>query len=192
MSLVEVIVAVTIVAILAAIVSSALHFGKDRAYQTSDIERLRQIGQAAEIYAQAEGSRPLSCGELVRTGGLDPVLCSGTADRTRYGSSWECVSTQVLPPRVPGFRRSFVGLADLVAGDPFQDPRFARIRTGGGQGWLVDLQPSESRWPHPCVLSGKYHRLLDDGAVVTRQHQVLDPSPDARALYDTALWFYDP
>lgn len=177
---------------LAGIVTVSLHVSKDRAIQASDIERLRQIGQAAEIYAQAEGSRPLSCGELVRTGGLDPILCSGTADRTRYGSSWRCVSTQVLPARVPEFRRTFVGLADLVAGDPFKDPRFAPIHTGGGQGWLVDLQRSESRWPHPCMLSGKYNRLLDDGAVVTRQHQDLDPGPDARARYETALWFFDP
>jgi hypothetical protein len=147
---------------------------KRGALTTDDVEKLRQLGQAAGLYEQYTGEHPMSTLDLVESNLVPVELCSSRNDSRPRGIANEMVSAMTnngrylrgFVPRQPSYKSTFLGPTEHGFDRKFF---FDRLAQGEGGGWLVDYSTSTpNQWPYPMEWSGKYRRLLMDGAVVVR------------------------
>ncbi|MCW5938750.1 MAG: hypothetical protein KF884_05615 [Fimbriimonadaceae bacterium] len=173
--------ALALVVVLMPLLSSALLQGK----RSDDLQRMRQLGVAAAVYASEAGVAVKSCAELVEARRVREELCSSVADPTREGYAnifrRQAYDRLREPRRSPkDYRLSFVGIADVVGmhwllskGSP------------GTSGWLIDVAGTDqgrfqSPEPRLALRQGPYRRLLDDSAVVVRRFQVVTTRTTSR------------
>jgi prepilin-type N-terminal cleavage/methylation domain-containing protein len=168
-SLVEVVIAVAVVAILVAILTPAVGLGRDSANVADSTARLRQLGLAASQYAEDNGRFPGGCLEAARVGGLRPEYCALPHDRTSLGLGQECAQHMVYPPPpIADHRYTYYGYTDAW----LTWNRFMELnREGTNLGWLVDMTPGKRKGRGVCIHEGPYLRLLFDGAVVRRHNR---------------------
>jgi hypothetical protein len=168
-----------VIVVLAGIVLPLLTQSKWSARGSDDVSRLRQIGQAAELYSAQWERAVRSTFELVESNALDRTLLSGKQDRTDIGWSnvamkfvldtlGESRADKALYPRP--YRMSYVGVRDVMV----DSERLQRAEPGT-VGWLVDFGPTapalsqEDQAQHIMRRKGSYRRLLNDTAVVVRK-----------------------
>lgn len=181
-TLIEVVVAVAIVAALVAILAPLLGQAKSRAADADSLARLRQLGAAAIQYEADSGRFPARCMDAARAGGLPTQLCLMERDTEVLGMGQVCSQQQNWkPPPLAPHRYTFVGYADLGwTWDQFQQ----LTMPGSNIGWLADPSPGKLLQAL-CVFQGRYHRLLLDGAVVSRQFRL------GRASANEQVYQYD-
>ncbi len=168
-SLVEVLVAITIVAIVAALLTTVLIAGKERSKVAVDLSNLRQLGLAGSMYASdRDDAYPLSVRPLVR---LDPSLeriCASPSDTAEIGLMRTFINELTLASKMipdDGTRCTYIGPADgLWTWESYR----RKIADGRNPGWLVNLARSKPHRGRVVASLGVYQRLLLDGSVQTR------------------------
>ncbi|MGE0000475.1 MAG: type II secretion system protein [Fimbriimonadaceae bacterium] len=181
-TLVEILFAV---AILAPLVGQA----KSRAADADAIARLRQLGAAAVQYEADTGRFPARCMEAARAGGLPTRLCLMERDTVGLGMGQHCSQKMNWkPPPLAPHRYTFVGYADLGwTWDQVQQ----WTKPGTNIGWVADPSPGKMLQGR-CDFRGRYHRLLLDGAVVSRQLRLGRLSANEQVYqYDQLLADFD-
>lgn len=182
-TLIELLVCMAIVSVLAGILAGVLGAAKHRGQVAADIETLRQLGLAANLYREDEGADwPTGCQELVYAGRVPRELCSGRADPTDRGIANLLIPAQISHRSAP-FRSSFVGseVTNAVSWSRFERSFFPKGVSHVG--WLADC--SSMRWP-VGIESGmpgrgsRYRRLTLEGSVIPR---TLIYGFESRAVY---------
>jgi type II secretory pathway pseudopilin PulG len=166
--------ALALAAVLMPMLSNLMLQGK----RSDDLQRMRQLGVAAAVYANEAGATVRSCAELVEARRVEKQLCSSVADPTGEGYAnvfrKQAYDRLREPRRAPKeYRLSFVGIADVV-GMHWLLPQ----GSPGTTGWLIDVAGSDqgrfhSAEPRLALRQGPYRRLLDDSAVVVRRFPVV-------------------
>jgi prepilin-type N-terminal cleavage/methylation domain-containing protein len=194
-TLMEVLTVVCIVAVLAAILLPVLLSSKRRGSSADSISKLRQIGQAANLYEQAVGQYATRTWQLVAEGTIPASLCEAHNDASPRGMENEFIQAMaeryvklgVQPaPRETDFKSSFIGAGAFGRGSETVTRRAALL----GAGWLLDFTDTpRGTMPYPQLWEGTYRRLLFDGAVVTRI--LADSDCGGSPCRDTAMIFQD-
>jgi prepilin-type N-terminal cleavage/methylation domain-containing protein len=196
-TLLEVLVVVAIIATLTALVFPLISSSRERSYAVDNISKLRQLGQAANLYEQAQGDYPLRAIHLVDAGLVPKELCASALDSRELGMANVYIREQAtnpvagkLAPEAP-FKVSFVGIGEL---HPNWEYFNKDIKDKPGAGWLIDAtSTAEGLVKSFAFREGKYRRLLLDGSVVTKvMHDVNcagSPCRASRALFvDLEPW----
>lgn len=166
-TLIEVLVAIAIIAILSAIVLSGFQAAKASSKGTVSINQMRQLAAAGALYSQDYGQFPDSTHRLVDSKLIKPDICSAPSDPTERGIA----NNMKLPTLYEGakteYRNTYAGWLQLVV-SPIQVEEL--LEPNGDGGWLVDLSPTQNplRTNLPFAWVGQYRRLQLDGAVVMR------------------------
>lgn len=170
LSLVELLVVIGIIALLMAIALASMAGGKGAAKSTVGISQMRQLGQAAAIYAEDRGGWPISARFLVDCGAVPKELLDNPNDSTDVGLG----NTALLAgyenggrPNPAPYKNSYGGYLEWEISRIVQ----SKIEEQPG-GWLVDLSSSKrTGFPESLLFSeGSYRRLRYDTSVVVRQH----------------------
>lgn len=196
-TLFELLVVVAILGILAGLLLPTISAGRKRAMDADDLHRLRQVAIAASLYAEASGKNPDTVTVLVRAGLIPAEVCSSRSDRTMRGLSNDLIERSSSlrtkdPTLIPSYRNSFPGLREF---DVISWVRMRWIDTNSAGGWLTSFGISERNdWYEPFLWHGPYHRLLFDGAVVTRRHHSVPcrMADHIEPCFPTGILFFDP
>lgn len=177
-TLIEVLVSITVILVLAGILTAVLVQARHRAYESMGMQNMRQLGLAASLYRDQAGDHPLGTAVLVDTGLVPPEICSSPADHFPAGFANRLIEdisvhdSTFMALRVD-YRSTYVGPREYRYGSSLFSEFVAEQPAAG---WLVDLTRSEPR-SETSLLSryeGSYRRLLLDGSVVNRRHKALD------------------
>ncbi len=168
LSLVELLVAIVIILILVALVSSVIISVKERGKVSVDVSNLRQIGLAAAIYASDyDDIHPLSVRTLITEGRITEKICVSPSDTTEKGLMWHFIQNlsearKHIQEPIP--RSSYIGPGDgLWTWNSFLNKVYDKENAG----WLVNwVRANVSE----TVVSptGPYQRLLMDTSVKFR------------------------
>lgn len=196
MSLLEVVIVVTIVAVLVGVLGPALMNAKRSGYVASDISNLRQIAAAALSYSEETGVHPRGVQPLVARGLLPKGLTLSGLDGSRRGIANEIVAaiardSPMYTRMVTPYRRSYVSLYDMFF-------PIAAVEGPNGEaasaGWLVSMSegaPMQSLGkPEWKIWTGRYRRLRFDGSVSVRMHRWA-PNEKGGRYYSALMWFSD-
>lgn len=170
-TLVELLVVMAVIIIIAAIILAAFSQSKSSAKDVKSLSNLRQLGQAAAIYADANGVWPESARVLVEAKMVPKELLISDNDHSEKGlGNLAIVGTYngVAPP-LTNYKLSYGGFLEWEISPIMQ----SRIRESQNGGWLVDLSRSKfSSDPRGLLFAeGSYRRLLFDTAVVARRNK---------------------
>lgn len=169
-TLVELLVVVAIIAILVSLVFPVLLRAKASGKKTSDIARMRQLGQASALYANDSSVAfgATGCPVLVELGLVQAVMCGADSDIFPKGTANFIDSklpADVYGSLVTAYKNSFVGLREMSL--DHESPE--RLPYSDNSGWLVMLQELDQTTPWQPALNSTYHRLQYDGAVTNRR-----------------------
>ena len=168
-TMVEVLVVVSIVLILISLAWVGYRASKVRAQVAVDISNLRQLGQAAAIYAsQHNDVQPLSVRQLVADRLVGEGIVTSPLDPTTEGIATRFVSTLALPPDQLATLKHTVRTTYLGPGDGgwTQESYRMRMENRSQVGWLVNLALCDpGRIGNYRGTVGPYRRLLNDGSV---------------------------
>lgn len=177
-SLLEVLAVFFIIAVLAGLILPLISTSRTRARGANDLNNLRQLGLAANLYHEQEGYWPRGTDNLVHAGLIPVTVCSFMNDPSRSGIANGIREKEDELPWAPidkgpvSYRNSPAGFRDFAI-NPVDALKWVEASTDGG--WLVDFStvhfPSERvRLQDPeCVYcTGSYRRLGFDGAVIER------------------------
>lgn len=189
LSLVELLVVVGIIALLAAIVLASMAESKRAAKSAVGISQLRQLGQAAAIYAEDRGGWPTSAKYLVESGAVPKELLDNPNDSTDVGLGNKALLAGYENggrPNPTPYKNSYGGFLEWEISRIVQ----SKIEEQQG-GWLVDLSSSKrTGFPESLLFSeGSYRRLRFDTAVVVRQH--ISIAQDGGTMRMPAMLFLD-
>jgi prepilin-type N-terminal cleavage/methylation domain-containing protein len=172
LTLVEVVIVIAIVAVLVAIVLPVLSSSRRNAQQTSDLQKLRQLGVAANLYREETGVWPRSAIDVIEAQQLPPELCSFSGDRTQTGMANELAAAMARGNRdseganQSTYHNSPLGLKEFYV--PDRDvSRF--VVNGQAGGWLIDATRAKQVPPDALSSIGTYTRLCFDSSIVKRQ-----------------------
>lgn len=195
-TLIEVLAAIAIIAILMAIVSPMILSAKAASLRTVDLSNLRQLGQAYAIYSERSGAPPLGTAPLIDTGLIPKDLVSSPTDKTDVGHANRIVKeySADLPQyakKIRPYRSSYVGFWEYG----WQLSRFEKyIVDAPGGGWLVSLMDSKSTMKDNSFagsLKGRYLRLRLDGSVGSYEHRnVVDNDGMHETVYGHPIFRY--
>jgi prepilin-type N-terminal cleavage/methylation domain-containing protein len=167
-TLVEILVAITIILILIGIALPVLISARHRAKVANDLSQMKQIALAGVLYQEQNGALPQSCATLVDAGMIPVALCSAMADPSPEGQANEfltaatALSTDYARLKTP-YRNSFLGLRELFWTPEMLEKKFEGANS---KGWLVNLNQTapvtDVSW------KGTYYRILDDGGLLKR------------------------
>lgn len=168
-TLVEVLVAVAIIIMLAGLVLSAIVAGKEGAKVSVDVSNLRQLGQAAALYASENDEEPpLSVRPLIASGTVTSEITQSPSDSTQEGMLARFIRDVTLASkeiRGPIPRATYIGPSDAL----WDWSTFSRrILPGRNPGWLVNLVRCNRKFGRVTGSTGPYLRLLMDGSVQHR------------------------
>jgi prepilin-type N-terminal cleavage/methylation domain-containing protein len=179
-TLLEVLTVVAVLTIIAAIVAPVIVRSKDAARKTNDLSNMRQLGVAAAMYLDSYGFSPSGCTNVVDAGLAPKELCAGMLDPYREGLANRLVkglanNSTYYSGLEATYRLSFPGLREFGVPDYLIDDV---VQQDMAVGWLVDLAPSDNIpeiEPYlSSSLTGRYRRLLLDGSVQWRHHQLVN------------------
>ncbi|MFZ4508061.1 MAG: type II secretion system protein [Fimbriimonas sp.] len=185
-TLIEILVAIAIIGVMSALILSSLAQSKRSGQSASETEMMRQLGQAAAIYAENDGVRPRGTAELLATGLIGKSLCVSPLDRTPEGmanlvseTSYFGLDKATNDGRRRDYRTSYFGPWDLGYSQRYLNEL---TETSPNAGWLISLGSGLLPRGREIPREGQYRRLLNDGAVVVRQiRSVQTPNGGARA-----------
>lgn len=195
-TLVEVIVALSVVLILVAIVAPVLSRARKSAGDASEIASLRQIGEAAGLYKQDHDDEyPARAARLVEGGILSNDVLSSVIDPTPEGIANRVPKelgdrSSVYNDLVTSYRNSFLALGDWAL-----DPLGTLVEENAGGGYFVSLSDWE---PGEGVYSSltsdrpnRYMRLLKDGSVHRELYTSIYIQKDGRNVHaDSPVFLY--
>lgn len=178
-TIMEILVVVALIVALVGIIVPIYSFAKKSAKSSYDLNLMRQMGDAAELYREDYGKAPLSCQTLVATGRITESLVYGLSDPTDQGVAKEHLAALYDGPRmrglgVPDYRLSFLGLGDIGMFDDASVPVGPPpTKSFPAAGWLADMTTADrdsSRTPYFefSSLRGRYRLLRQDGGVESR------------------------
>jgi len=165
-TLIEILAVIAIIGVLAAVLFPVMASARDRSYSAVEVNAMRQLGMARQLYIEATGSEPLSVRTLVQSKHFPVELAASPADPTREGRANELVDYMHLESTIAegklDFRSSIWTRATIgCQGDPI----FERA-VGTDRGWAVMASRISAPRPgHLPFARGAYLRLLDDGSV---------------------------
>lgn len=173
LTLIELLVSLGILIALLILVFSVWGSGRAKATESSSLQSLRQLGQAAEMYRSDFGEYPLSPSILVLRGRVDSRLLGFARDPFPQGLAEEVVRDKYRgmargAPQLP-YKMTPTGFLEWSVQADCR--RLSEQAPDGG--WLVDLSISELSLPgNPLIFSkGFYRRLLYDGSVQRFPHK---------------------
>jgi len=181
--LVEILCAITIIAILAAILFPVLAGGKSRAKGAVEISNLHQLALAGAQYHDEYGQWPMTLTTVFKARlAPSPVMVS-PLDTTKNGLGNDLadfIDSQCKSCRVEhsSYRRTFVGPDDFGNSDALFT---SKIEPQPDAGWLVSL--AQSSTDHPSIPgsrfnspTGPYLRLTIAGSVERKTHSTYQSS----------------
>jgi prepilin-type N-terminal cleavage/methylation domain-containing protein len=196
-TLIEVLIAIAVMMVIAAIIAPVIVRSKESARGTNDISNMRQLGLAAAMYAEQNGEPPTGCPVIVSSRLAPESLCSGMIDPYKEGLGNRLVRALAQRSKayegldVP-YKLTFVGWREFALPKEITEDVMQRDMSVG---WLVDLAPSENipeEEPYPpAALTGRYRRLLLDGSVQWRAHGLLNLRPGGPKGWAPIMLFAD-
>lgn len=174
LTLIEVLVAVAIIAILVALITAGLVQSRRQAYATDELSALRQLGQAAQMYVESYDRWPRGTPPLVSVRLVPEQLVASKLDPTPRGMANELmlqsVQSKQYEPFLTTYRNTFIGPREFSFADYANFEREILPKPGGG--WLVSMGDlwrvwtDESMNPDEKVTApARYRRLFLDGSV---------------------------
>lgn len=173
-TLIETLVVIAVILILAAIVLPVILGGKRSAKIATDASNLRQIGQAAAIYAASNDDiMPLTVYPLVDSGTIrNTDILRSPNDTTKFGLGYElAVQMQISDLQRSDHYVSYTGVRHYALDRAFFNDA---ILGSENPGWLVNVTTATFTNEHYVRGLGKYQRLLIDGSVQTRHMDYVD------------------
>ncbi len=194
-TLLELLTVIAIIAITASILFPVVGRAKLRAYNTSHIASLRQLGQAREIYApETTDKLSFQSEPLVRTGLLSPALLDSKFDPFVEGcmnhrKSYDFESSQGITPYKDSLLTAPAYIGSLLLNN------LQQRRQGG---WAVfqaspPQQQNDVPWNQAFeIYSPRFLRLRFDGSVVSGSlvQRPAKAEPHQLAIFPEDL-FYD-
>ena len=171
-TLVELLVCITIVAVLAGIISPILISAKRSAYIAQDTSNLRQCGVALELYASDhDTSHTYSVKTLSKAGYLPKSICSSQLDVTQRGIANNIAAE--IHHALPTFDEEtefFWSNPSWITFGQFQSGFERKLGAFSGLGWMVSVANCNPENPdrYLGIINGSYLRLELDGSVVRR------------------------
>lgn len=173
-TLIELLVAMAVLMVVAAIVLPVVTRAKDHATNVTDISNLKQIGVAAAIYSgdyddRNDGLAPLILGGYVK----DPQILRSPRDHFKEGAS------RRLSRALHDGMREWPAEFPPVTYYSYKEATILRwfydqeILDQPNSGWLINPVRFEFEQGHK-ILDGRYQRLLWDGSVQTRTIRPID------------------
>jgi type II secretory pathway pseudopilin PulG len=185
LTLVEVLTAAAVLVLLEGLLVPMLVTARERSKAATDVSNLRQLGQAAAIYAEGDAKRFPTSARMLADAGLVPkeiVVSSrdGSEDglanllisQNPSGMSSGVVST--------AYKMSYVG--PLEQGWPYEYFE-AHILPTRGAGWLVNIvecKPLQGKYL--AGATGRYQRLMLDGSVQNRVQHGITVEDDGKVV----------
>ncbi len=187
-TLLELLVATAIIAVLAGLIFPALGRAKISSYNTAQTTALRNVGVAHSLYVEESGAYYHTKG-LVATG-MDAALLASPMDPIQNGAANLYRSFNDHEDWVSTYRDSTLTLADCVG-----ESLFARVLDSPGGGWaIVQSEPPDSSDPRLIhfnatgMYAKRFIRLQFDGSVVHRP-VVWRRQPNGQYMTST-LWYF--
>jgi type II secretory pathway pseudopilin PulG len=184
-TLVETMVVVVLVMVLGALLFAGFRATIGQARSSVDASNLRQIGQAAEMYAAGhDGERTLSAGPLVVARLVSPEIVVSPLDVTEEGIAnrfLEKMLDEIKKEVTLPCRTSYVGMREggkRLHVDWMRQEFEEMARTRRDFGWLVNVARfslGSSGEDHVMDGSGPYQRLLLDGSLRAKRRNPEDP-----------------
>lgn len=171
-TLIEILVVLTIIAVLAGLLFPVLGGAKGRAQDTVATSSLRQAGSAYGLYANDHDGRTgrALIDDYVDAGYLPAAIVASNGDSAPQGLA---NLKRATDPQGPGLERvmprsykiSFISRLDGEQGDTSQV-----FPDAGAKGWCFSIRSATNVDPRFPVASfkGQYLRLVYDGSVVSR------------------------
>lgn len=184
-SLKELLIVVSILAVLSAIMMPALGRSRSQSFRATELSHMRQLGAAAHMYTEREGQGVLGTLPLVEARDVPKEICASPRDPSPIGMANEYVLQQPLSVKPTTYKNTYIGMREYN----FQwdgRPSLQAILEAPGAGWLVNVVESRKDFPlskEPLTYRGSYFRLLFDGSVVRRELTPMDcaaPSGEGR------------
>ena len=167
-TLFELLACIAIIAILAGVLLPMYADAKRQGHLASDIQRMRQLGLANNLYHDETGAYLDGCPDLVNVKRVAKEMCAAGSDPIDIGRANSMIrATGVLDVQelVVPYKNSFVGLREYRQTVASQDAEKFSLT----KGWLVLLSATETGEPTQPKFGSNYQRLLYEGSVVTRK-----------------------
>ncbi len=169
---------------------SAVVRTNDQFDRNTDMNNLKQIGQAQQLYSEEWGdvyaTRP-----LVLSGAISRQMLVSPSDRTKHGYAnlFRSMTKSPLDPEAY-YRDSYLPISAVM--NPLG---ISRVTSTKDAGWLVAFsgsEPEQAKTRQPCF-SGTFLRLLKDGAVVVKKHHISYDFPNKTygPFQEVSWWFTD-
>lgn len=165
-SIVEVLVAIAVIVVLTGLILPVVVRSKHEGYVANDLERMRQLGLANNLYHDESGIYLPGCPTLVSAGLVRSEMCSALSDpfpmgAGNYVNAAVSANSHIL---LVDYRNSFLGLREMgITPDRFDD----RIVTSS-RGWLTLVHDFDEGLHWKPKDNSLYYRLLFEGSVVKR------------------------
>jgi prepilin-type N-terminal cleavage/methylation domain-containing protein len=189
-TLVEILIVITIIAILMGLVLPVLSKAKFEALKTTDVSNLRQMAIARSLYQESnDDSTGTRIRWMVNAGVVPKAICASPLDQTKEGLA-DLMRYTADPPdnEHVSYKDSFVPAAEVMGKQTMLD-----VESSRNGGWLVSLslcQPKTGPTLSPSSgFQGRYLRLMMDGAVVQRV-VIWRPTKDAKKEESSFTWLY--
>ncbi len=170
LTLLELLSVIGIIVVLIAILVPALIQSRKSAQQSSNLQKMQQLGHAWTLYLDEAGDYPPTPVALQAVANLPETIFSSTLDNDPKGIATSLCEAQpnfekgkCLP-----FKRTFVMYTD--SGGKWWYFK-ENILSESNAGWLFDPSRLKMNGNNPSAWSGPYQRLTVEGSVLTRHHQ---------------------
>jgi len=189
-TLLELLSAIAVIGILAAILLPVFQSSRKRALLATDLNHLRQLGQAAAIYETEHGRHPYGIAPLINASASPLPIVRSPLDPFSQGRLI-AIRQKDRQFGLPDYSNnvirsapSYIGLAETHS-EP-NPALFQRITDLPGGGWLVNLYENRER-PALIITRGKrsYQRLRMDSSVST--HRIFESNDGFWHVQQ--LWF---
>ena len=195
-TLIEILIVIAVILIIAAIVVPVIMSAKRSAKTTVDVSNLRQIGQAAAIYAASNDDiQPLTVFPLIDSGLISNAeILRSPLDTTEFGfSSALAEQMEITDLERTDYFVSYPGVRHYALDREFYNDV---ILQATNPGWLVNVMTTTfSNDLYYFKGLGKYQRLMIDGSVQTRHMDYVDAFlPDSGSMervFSGSLYFVD-
>lgn len=194
LTLIEILAVIAIVVLIIGITTPVLVSSKQKALQSAELSQLRQIGQARTLYAPESEIAVTSVSQLVEANLVPKSICFSPLDRTDQGMANSLVkslaqNSSIYTDLQLPYPTTYVGFREL---NYPADWLTKHVSAGKDGGWLVSMTASNygpfNTWNG--MYFGRYHRLLLDGSVRTKEHAFLT-MPDGAKAQHPIFWFAD-
>lgn len=167
-TLFELLACIAIIAILAGVLLPMYADAKRQGHLASDIQRMRQLGLANNLYHDETGAYLGGCPDLVNVKRVAKEMCAAGSDPIDIGAAnLVDESFGILDYRrlVVPYKNSFPGLREYGKKLDSKDAEKFPLN----RGWLVRISSTQRGAPWMPTFGSNYQRLLYEGSVVTRK-----------------------